>query len=72
MYKKPIRPREITIALLAKSSPEAKVRITTVGGNLFDLHRTTGAGYRLENVTQGSKQVFEFITDMKLFISCHL
>jgi len=72
MYKKPIRPSEITVALLAESSPENKVRITTVGGNLFDLHRTTGAGYRLENVTQGSKRVFKFINDVKLFISCHM
>ena len=71
MNPKIIRPSQITVALLSKSGPTEKVRITTVGWNLFDLHRTTGAGYLLENVTQGTKLFFRFLTDLKLFISCH-
>lgn len=71
MNPKIIRPSKITASLLSESSPTKKVRITTVGWNLFDLYRTTGAGYYLENVIQGTKLSFKFLTDLKSFISKH-
>lgn len=71
MNAKIIRPSQITVALLSKSSPTEKVRITTVGWNRFDLHRKSSVGYRLENVTQGCTQDFVRLTDLKFYISCH-